>query len=101
MTDELFDRFGVRHQGARLTLIPQAVGVPDAVGAVQRTALDVIQAQTALAVLDDFAGTAGEFSDLLSVKQGNDDAHVSALPTMLTGEVRAPNRSVGEQWPYA
>src|SRR5262249_14277887 len=57
VTDERATRLVVRHKSPRLALIPQAVGMADAVGAVQRTALDVIQAQAALAVLDDFAGS--------------------------------------------
>ena len=41
MVHQLPDRFGVGHEGARLALVPQAVGVADAVRAVQRATLDV------------------------------------------------------------
>lgn len=54
---ELLNRLGVGSQGTRRALIPEAVRVPDAVGTVQRAPLDVIQAQAALSVLDDFTRT--------------------------------------------
>lgn len=41
MVDQLVHRFGVRHEGTRYPLVPQPVGVADAVGAVQRAPLDV------------------------------------------------------------
>ncbi len=47
----------IRHECAGSSLAPQAVGVPDAVGAVQRAILDVVQAQAALSVLDHLTGT--------------------------------------------
>jgi|GEM_PF-6507285 len=49
---QLLDRLGVGHERSRYPLIPQAVGVADAVCAVQRAALDVVEAEAALAVLD-------------------------------------------------
>jgi hypothetical protein len=62
--DQFFDSLGVAHEGARLSLIPQPVGVTDAVGAVQRAPLDVVEAEAALAVLDDFPGTLRQSVDL-------------------------------------
>lgn len=63
--DQVLNGFAVRHDGARHPLVPQPVGVADAVGAVQRTALDVIEAQTALAVLDHRAGPPRQPLDLV------------------------------------
>jgi hypothetical protein len=57
VTHQLLDGLGVGHEGARHSLIPQALGVPDAVCAVQRATLNVVEAEAALAVLDHFAGT--------------------------------------------
>src|SRR5208337_1678061 len=71
VTDELLDGFGIAHQGARLALIPQSVGVPDAVGAVQRTALDVVEAQAALAVLDNLTGAIGQARELRLAQEWN------------------------------
>ena len=53
MAYQRLDCFGVGHEGVWLVLIPQAVGVPDTVRAAQRAALDVVQAEAALAVLHD------------------------------------------------
>lgn len=47
MRDELFYRFSIGHEGARLPLVPKPVGMPDAVGTIEWAALDVIQAQPA------------------------------------------------------
>ena len=87
------------HQGTWLALIPQAVGVPDAIGAVQRAALNVVQAEAALAVLDNFAGALGQTRKLGWRQQWDSGAHVSALPTILIGEFGRPIGSVGEQRP--
>jgi hypothetical protein len=57
----------------------------------------MVQAQATLAVLDDIAGAFGQAGDLLSVKQGDDDAHVSTLPTMLIGGFGRPIGSVEEK----
>jgi hypothetical protein len=85
VADELDHRLGVGHESARLALVPQTVGVPDAVGTIQRTALNVIQAETTLAVLDNFAGALGQTPKLGWRQQWNGGAHVSALPTMRRG----------------
>jgi hypothetical protein len=60
MGHQRLDRIGITHEGARLILIPQAVGVADAVGAAKWTALDVIQGQAALAVLDHVTSALGQ-----------------------------------------
>jgi hypothetical protein len=65
MTDQFFDGFCVAHERTRYALVPQAVGVPDAVRAVQRAPLNVVQAEPALAVLHDFAGTLGHLLYLI------------------------------------
>ena len=66
---------GIAHLSTWLTLIPQAVGVPDAVGTVQRTTLDVVQAEAALAILDNFAGALGQTGKLRWRQQRDDDTH--------------------------
>ena len=76
VADQPLHRFGVGHQGARLALIPQAVGVPDAVRAVQRAALNVVQAQPALAVLDHLAGTPPAGAHLFAVQQRDECTHL-------------------------
>ncbi|MGH3795275.1 MAG: hypothetical protein ACRDSP_10330 [Pseudonocardiaceae bacterium] len=75
--DQLFDGLGVGHERTWHPLIPQAVGMPDAVGAVQRAALDVVQAEAALAVLHDFASALGQFVDLIPAQQGNASDHLA------------------------
>ena len=57
MIHQYFDGLCIRQQGAWLPLIPQPVGVPDAIGAVQGTTLDMVQAEAALAVLNHVAGS--------------------------------------------
>jgi len=94
---ELGHCVGIGQQGARLALIPQALGMADAVGAVQRAALDVVQAQPALAVLDDFAGALGQAGALRWRQQGDNGAHGVLFPTMLNGKFGRPIGSVGEQ----
>jgi hypothetical protein len=59
VTDQLLNRLGVGHERDGLVLAPQAVGVPDAVGAAQRAALDVVETQAALPVLHYITGTVG------------------------------------------
>ena len=73
---QFFHRFGITHEGARHPLNPQAVGVPDAVGAVQRTALDVVETEAAFAVLHDFTDTFGQAVDLIPAQQGNTSGHL-------------------------
>jgi len=67
--DEMFNSVGIGHECSRLALVPQPVGVADAVGAVQRAALDVVQTQPALAVLDHLPGTLGQAVDLMAGEQ--------------------------------
>jgi hypothetical protein len=76
VTDELIDSFSIAHQGARLALVPESVGVADAVGAVQRTPLHVVQTQPTLAVLNDLSGALGQPIDLVPAKQWDDGTHV-------------------------
>ena len=76
VADQPLNRFGVGHQGTRLALVPQAVGVPDAVGAVQRAALNVVQAKPALAVLDHLAGTRWQAFNLFPVQQRDERTHL-------------------------
>lgn len=71
MVDQLLDGFGISHEGAWHPLIPQVVGVTNAVRAVQRAPLYVVQAETALAVLHGVAGTFGQLVDLLPAQQGD------------------------------
>jgi hypothetical protein len=71
VTHQLIDRFGVRHQRARLPLIPQPVGMPDAVRTTQWTTLNVIQGQTAFAVLHDLTRTLWKPLNLLPTQQRN------------------------------
>ena len=68
--DQLADRVGVGHQRDRLVLVPQSVGVPDAVRTPERTPLNVVQAQAALAVLHDLLRTCGQPGDLIAAEQG-------------------------------
>jgi len=86
--DELFDGLSVRHEGARYPLVPQAVGVADTVGAVQRTPLDVVQAESALAVLHDFTSTVGKSFDLFPAQQGNTGGHLTHSLDPLRGRTR-------------
>jgi hypothetical protein len=76
VADQLLDGLGVGHEGTRLSLVPQSVRVPDAVGAVQRAALDVIQAQPALAVFDDIAGADGQAVYLVSAEERYGGGHL-------------------------
>lgn len=76
MTDKLLDGFRVGHQGAPLQLIPEPVSVADAVGAAQRAALGVVQAESALAVLNDFAGTIRQLVELLPTDQRSESVHL-------------------------
>ena len=76
VADQPLHRLGVGHQGARLALIPQAVGVPQAVRAIQRAALNVVQAQPALAVLHHLTGTLRQARSLLPVQQRDECAHL-------------------------
>jgi len=76
VADQPFNRFGVGHQGTRLALVPQAVGMADAVSAIQRAALNVIQAQPALAVLDHLAGTRWQALSLFHVQQRDERTHL-------------------------
>lgn len=76
MTHQLFDGFSIAHQGTQLPLLAETADMADAVGAVQRTALDVVQAQPALAVLDDLTGALGQPVNLLSAEQLDDGTHV-------------------------
>jgi hypothetical protein len=76
VADQPLHGFGIGHQRTWLALVPQAVGVPDAVGAVQRATLNVIQAQPALAVLDHLTRTRWQALDLMPVQQRNERTHV-------------------------
>jgi len=76
VADQPLNGFGVGHQSARLTLIPQAVGVPDAVSAIQRAALNVVQAQPALAVLHHLAGARWQALSLLFAQQRDERTHL-------------------------
>lgn len=87
MVDQLLDRLGARHESTRHPLIPQAVGMPDAVRAVQRAPLDVVQAEPALAVLDHLTGTLRKPIDLLPGEQGNMIRH-RAYPLKSPGRWR-------------
>ncbi len=77
MVDQLFDGLRVGHQGTRHPLIPEAIGVSDAVRAVQGAALDVVQAESALAVLDNLAGACGKSVDLFPAQQGDTCRHLA------------------------
>ncbi|WP_206443140.1 hypothetical protein [Candidatus Protofrankia californiensis] len=96
--DQFLHRLGVGHERTRYPLIPQAVGMPDAVGTVQRAALNVVQAQAALAVLHDFAGLLGQMVDLIPAQQGNTGGHLanSRIPWGRT-RFGIPNGRVGRK----
>jgi hypothetical protein len=59
--------------------------VPEAVSAVQRTALDVVQAEAALPVFDNFAGSSRQLLDLVPAEQGNANAHPAISYAIRTG----------------
>jgi hypothetical protein len=76
MVHQLLDSSGIGHESARLILIPQAVGVADAVSAAERAPLDVIQGQAALAVLDHVTGAVGQAIYLVSGQKRDECTHV-------------------------
>jgi hypothetical protein len=76
MGNQFFDGSSVSHERTRHPLIPQAVGVPDTVRAVQWAPLDVVQAESALAVLDNLTGALGQALDLIPAQQANTGGHL-------------------------
>jgi hypothetical protein len=91
MTHELFDGFSIAHQGTQFPLLAETADMADAVGAVQRTALDVVQAQPALAVLDDLTGPLGQPVNLLSAEQRDDDGTHVVPPHQRNGPCSRSN----------
>jgi hypothetical protein len=79
MSNQCFDGLSVGHERSRLAVIPQPVGVPDAVGAIQRAALDVVEGKAGLAVFDDFPRPVGQLLHLVPGEQGDADAHLKGL----------------------
>jgi hypothetical protein len=77
VVQEILDGVGVVHERTWLPLIPQSVGVPDPVRTVQRATLDVVQAEAALAVLHNFAGTLRQLVDLIPAQQGDTSDHLA------------------------
>ncbi|MGH3709373.1 MAG: hypothetical protein ACRDRQ_15005 [Pseudonocardiaceae bacterium] len=69
VVDQLLDGLVVEHQRTRLPHIPDAVSVADAIPAVGRTPLNVVQRQPRLAVFDNLACTWREPSELICREQ--------------------------------
>jgi hypothetical protein len=85
VADQFLDGLGIGHERLWHPLIPQPVGVPDAVRAVQRTALDVVQAEAALPVFDNLAGSSRQLLDLIPAEQSNANAHPATSYAIQTG----------------
>lgn len=87
MGHQLLDGLSVAHDGPRLALVPEAVGVADAEGAVQWAALDVVQAEARLAVLHHFAGARGQLVYLVLAQERYMRAQGQSSPQVTEGAV--------------